>query len=156
MPERSKVSCRLFLPEDLPALYAIEEVCFEAPVRFSRSLMRSLAYSGDTRTWLGLVDGIRAGFAIVGLYGENDPNAAYIWTIEVLPGFRRLGIARSLLSHLEGSARSAGATSIELHVDERNRDAQSLYLGSGFFQVGVDPGFYGLDQDALCFRKPLT
>ena len=151
----SPVTCRLYLPGDLPALYAVEEVCFEPPVRFSRSLMRSLAEDENCRTWLGIVDGIRGGFAIVGLTGDHDPKAAYIWTIEVLPVFRRLGIARELLARVEESALLAGCSSVELHVAEQNPDAVALYESRGFVRNGVDREFYGRDQDAFRYRKVL-
>jgi ribosomal protein S18 acetylase RimI-like enzyme len=149
------VTTRLFEAPDLRALYAIEEACFEPAVRFSRALMRSLANDQNCRTWLGIVDNIRAGFAIVGLSGEDDPSAAYIWTIEVLPAFRRMGIARQLLMRVEESAREAGCAAIELHVSERNLDAVALYEGSRFARFGVDAEFYGRGEDAFRYRKEL-
>src|ERR1700688_2092925 len=96
---QSKVETRLFADGDLRALYAIEEACFEPAVRFSRVLMRSLAHDPDCRTWVGIADNVRAGFAIVSLreQGEDVSEAltadgalvdgligeatAYIWTI---------------------------------------------------------------------------
>ena len=151
----SLVTTRLFENGDLRALYAVEEVCFAPPVRFSRDLMRSLAHDPNCRTWLGIVDQVRAGFAIVGLSGEDDPTAAYIWTIEVLPTFRRMGVARQLLARVEESAREAGCAAVELHVSERNHDAQALYEGSGYFKFGVDTEFYGWGEDGLRYRKRL-
>lgn len=137
------------------ALYAVEEVCFAPPLRFSRTLMRSLANDPNCRTWLGIVDNVRAGFAIVGLSGEDDPSAAYIWTIEVLPVFRRMGVARQLLERVEESAREADCSAIELHVSERNADAQALYEGGGYVRFGMDAEFYGWGEDAFRYRKML-
>ena len=149
----SSVTSRLFEASDLRALYAVEEVCFAPPLRFSRSLMRSLANDPNCRTWLGIVDNVRAGFAIVGLSGEDDPSAAYIWTIEVLPAFRRMGVARQLLARVDESAREAGSSAIELHVSERNLDAVALYESSGYMRCGVDAEFYGWGEDGLRYRK---
>jgi len=149
------VTIRLFEPGDLRALYAIEEACFEPAVRFSRSLMRSLAADPDCRTWLGILDNIRVGFAIVGLHSDSDPTAAYIWTIEVLPAFRRRGVARQLLAGVEWSAREAGSASIELHVSERNQDGIALYENSGYTRQGIQPQYYGRREDAFLYRKPL-
>jgi len=117
--------------------------------------MRSLAHDPNCRTWLGIVDNVRAGFAIVGLSGEDDPTAAYIWTIEVLPAFRRMGVARQLLARVEESAGEAGCAAVELHVSDRNRDAQALYEGSGYLKFGVDIEFYGRSEDGLRYRKGL-
>ena len=149
------VTTRLFEAPDLRALYAIEEACFEPSVRFSRSLMRNLAHDPNCRVWLGIVDEVRVGFAIVGLRGDEDPTAAYIWTIEVLPAFRRRGVARQLLMRVEESARLAGCSAIELHVSERNADAMALYAAAGYAQFGVAAAFYGRNEDGLRYRKLL-
>jgi len=136
-------------------LYAIEEACFEPSVRFSRSLMRSLASDPDCRVWLGIVDQVRVGFAIVGRRSDDSPGAAYIWTIEVLPAFRRRGVARQLLERAEESAREFGCAAIELHVSERNADALALYESAGYAPFGVAAGFYGRSEDGLQFRKSI-
>ncbi len=136
-------------------MYAIEEACFEPAVRFSRGLMRSLSLDPDCRTWMGMLDGIRVGFAVVGLRGESDPTAAYIWTIEVLPAFRRRGVARELLKGVESSAVQAGCASIELHVSERNSDALALYEGAGYVRAGIQRQYYGRREDAFLYRKSL-
>jgi ribosomal protein S18 acetylase RimI-like enzyme len=149
------VTTRLFEAPDLRALYAIEEACFEPPVRFSRALMRSLAHDPDCRTWLGIVDDVRVGFAIVGLSGEDDPGVAYVWTIEVLPAFRRMGVARQLLTRLEESASAAGCTAIELHVSERNVGGLALYEAAEYVRTGVDAEYYGRREDAFRYRKVL-
>jgi ribosomal-protein-alanine N-acetyltransferase len=149
------VTTRLFEAPDLRALYAIEEACFQPELRFSRSLMRSLATSLGCRSWLGLVDGIRAGFAIVGLGNQEDPALAYIWTIEVLPAFRRMGVARALLTCLEESAYQARCSEIELHVSERNTDGLALYEAAGYQRIGLEPEYYGRNEDAFRYRKTL-
>jgi ribosomal-protein-alanine N-acetyltransferase len=149
------VTTRLFQDPDLRALYAIEEACFESSVRFSRALMRSLAYHANCRTWLGMVDHVRVGFAVVGLQSDEDPTAAYVWTIEVLPGFRRMGVARQLLVRVEESAREAGCVAVELHVSERNTDGLALYEGAGYFRTRVDGEYYGRGEDAFRYRKQL-
>jgi len=151
----SEVTSRLYEAPDLRALYAIEEACFEAPLRFSRALMRSLAHDPDCRTWLGILENIRVGFAIVGLRGEDDPGVAYIWTIEVLPAFRRMGVARQLLMRVEESAREAGRAAIELHVSERNAAGLALYEAAGYTRIGVDAEYYGRREDAFRYRKAL-
>lgn len=137
------------------ALFAIEEACFETPVRFSRALMRSLAYDPQCRTWLGIVDNIRAGFAIAGLSNDDDPTSAYIWTIEVLPSLRRMGVARQLLMRMEESALEAGRSAIELHVSERNAAGLALYEAAGYVRTGVDAEYYGRRENAFRYRKVL-
>jgi hypothetical protein len=43
---------RLYQPADFAALYAVEELCFEAPFRFSRALMRKLIANPNSATWI--------------------------------------------------------------------------------------------------------
>jgi ribosomal protein S18 acetylase RimI-like enzyme len=150
------VTTRLFEAPDLRALYAIEEACFEPAVRFSRTLMRSLGHDPDCRTWLGIVNDVRVGFAIVGLRGEHDPGSAYIWTIEVLPAFRRMGVAKQLLTRVEESAREAGCAAVVLHVSERNLSGLALYEAAGYMRIGVDPEYYGRREDAFRYQKLLA
>jgi len=157
-PLAGLVTTRQFAADDLRAMYAIEEACFEPGVRFSRALMRSLAGDANCRTWLGIVDEVRVGFAVVGLRGDHEANsagvaAAYIWTIEVLPAFRRRGVARALLTRVEESAREAGCAAVELHVSERNADAVDLYEGQGYLRCGIEPEYYGRGENALRYRK---
>jgi ribosomal protein S18 acetylase RimI-like enzyme len=149
------VTTRLFEAPDLRALYAIEEACFDPPIRFSRSLMRSLAFSSECRTWVAILNDIRIGFAMVGIGTEQDPNLAYIWTIEVLPAFRRMGAARALLHQLEVSAAASGCQEIELHVSERNADGVALYVATGYERIGLEPEYYGHDENAFRYRKIL-
>ena len=155
MKTLTRVTTRLFEAPDLRALYAIEEACFEPPLRFSRALMRSLAYDPQCRTWLGIVDNIRAGFAIAGLSNDDDATSAYIWTIEVLPSLRRMGVARQLLVRMEESAREAGCLAIELHVSERNAAGLALYEAAGYVRTGVDAEYYGRRENAFRYRKAL-
>jgi ribosomal protein S18 acetylase RimI-like enzyme len=117
--------------------------------------MRSLAFSQECRTWLGIFDDVRAGFAMVGLHSEDDPELSYIWTIEVLPAFRRMGVARALLIRLEESAREAGSVEIELHVSERNADGLALYESAAYERIGLEPEYYGRHEAAFRYRKML-
>jgi len=150
------VTTRIFQSDDLRALYAIEDACFEASVRFSRGLMRRLAGDEACRTWLGIVDGVRVGFAIVGVSGKDDlveAGSAYLWTIEVLPAFRRMGVAGALLRRVEESAADAGCLAVELHVAEENGGALGLYERAGFERVGVVKEYYGRGKDGFHLRK---
>jgi len=99
---------------------------------------------------------------MVGVAGEFDNatgvsgSTAYLWTIEVLPVFRRMGAARALLQRVEESARQAECSAIELHVAAQNPDAMSLYEGFGFERCGIDREFYGRGMDAFRYRKRLV
>ena len=58
--------CRLYQSADFAALYAVEELCFEAPFRFNRSYMRELIESSDAATWIAEEDAELIGFSKIG------------------------------------------------------------------------------------------
>ena len=95
---------RLFQPDDFHDLYAIEEVCFQPPQRFTRRYMRQLLDSSEAATWVTEHSQTMTGFAIVEWSPQVTGIVAYIATIEVLPEYRGKGIGAELLRRLEGSA----------------------------------------------------
>lgn len=147
---------RLYRPDDFPALYAIEEICFQAPFRFSRSSMRTVVSSADSATWIAEEDGRMTGFANVYWTHEPAGTIAYIQTIEVAPTQRNRGVARELLRRLENAAREAGASTIWLHVAEENAAAIRLYESRGYLRQGSEENFYAQDIDALIYAKALA
>ena len=147
---------RLYKPEDFAELYAIEEVCFQPPLRFGRGFMRRLVDSTSAATWIGEEDGRMAGFAIVEWPEEAGGGAAYIETIEVLPEMRGRGVGCELLRRGEYSAHAAGARAIWLHVDEDNKGAIRFYEAHGYRRKGREEDYYGPRRAALVYTKALT
>ncbi|HEY3704169.1 MAG TPA: N-acetyltransferase [Terracidiphilus sp.] len=148
--------CRLYRPSDFPTLYAIEELCFQPPLRFPRPYMRSVIDSPDSATWIAEESDQMAGFAIVDWSGPAADRYAYIQTLEVSPQHRRRGIARELLTRLESSARSAGAAAIWLHVDAENAPAIRLYEAHRYQQQGREEHYYARRRAAYVYSKPLA
>jgi ribosomal protein S18 acetylase RimI-like enzyme len=146
---------RLYKPEDFPALYAIEEACFNPPDQFGRRYMRRLVQSPHAATWIAEADGKMAGFAIVEWTQEIGGVSAYVQTIEVAPDWRNRGTGRELLLRIEASAGSAGAQTIWLHADEENLGAIRLYRTSGYVCEGREQDYYAPGRPALVYRKPL-
>jgi [ribosomal protein S18]-alanine N-acetyltransferase len=146
---------RLYRPADFPPLYAIEELCFQPPLRFPRAYMRRVIANPDGATWIAEESGQMTGFAIVEWAGLASDRYAYIQTLEVSPEFRRSGIARELLSRLEESARKAGAAAIWLHVDAENEPAIRLYESHGYQKQGREEHYYARHRAAEIYSKPL-
>jgi ribosomal-protein-alanine N-acetyltransferase len=146
---------RVYEPADFIHLYAVEEVCFEAPYRFSRAYMRQIVTSPDAATWMAEENGTIAGFAVVEWAVELQQTTAYIQTIEVLPQLRRMGVAGELMRRLEGSAIKAGARLIWLHVDAENSPALSLYETHGYTRQGREENYYSRGRAALIYSKEL-
>lgn len=146
---------RRYQPEDFVALYAIEEICFELPLRFPRKYMRELVSSLDAATWIAEDDGSMAGFAIVEWSRGDDETQAYVQTLEVAPEQRRKGIGAELLRRLEGSAEGVGASLIWLHVDSENASSIHLYETHGYTLQGREENYYAHRRPALIYAKML-
>ena len=147
---------RLYEPEDFAALYAIEEVCFKPPHRFSREYMRQLIRQADAATWIVDDEGRMCGFGIVEWDREGGDVVAYVQTLEVLPEVRGQGVGGELLQLMERSARDAGSEAIWLHVDAENAAAVRVYERSGYGLSGREEDYYGRGRAGLVFAKALV
>lgn len=146
---------RLYRPGDFEPLYAIEETCFQPPLRFPRGYMRRLVTSAKAATWIAEENGRVAGFAIVEWSADEFSTVAYIQTLEVAQDQRGQGIGTELLRHMESSAQQAGASLIWLHVDAENAGAIRLYEAHGFHSQGREENYYAQSRDALIYAKRL-
>lgn len=147
---------RLYQPADFAQLYAVEELCFEPPFRFSRALMRKLVANPNSATWVAVENEKLAGFAIVDWATVPKGTVAYIQTIEVHPASRRRGIAHELMRLLEDSARATGATAIWLHVDVENAAAIRLYENRGYARKGREEHFYARQRPAFVYARSIS
>jgi len=146
---------RRYAPQDFDQLYALEELCFEPPERFSRRYMRNLVSRANVATWIAEEDGRLTGFAIVEWREGKHGVTAYIQTIEVAPEARGRGVGSELLSRIEGSARGAGAYLIWLHVEATNAGAIRLYEAHGYACEGRKENYYPQGRAALIYGKRL-
>jgi ribosomal-protein-alanine N-acetyltransferase len=150
---------RPYTPADFSQLYAVEELCFQPPFRFSRAWMRKLIANPNSATWIAEDSAEQretmAGFAIVEWTTLPKGAVAYIQTIEVHPVSRRRGIAAQLLKRVEDSARLAGAVAIWLHVDVENSAAIQLYRSRGYAQKGREEHYYARHRPAFIYAKPI-
>ena len=153
--QREEMLYRLYTPGDFAALYAIEEICFQPPLRFDRDYMQRLVRRPTSATWIVEEDGRMAGFAIVEWARKPAGVVAYIATIEVAPEYRQRGVGGELLRRVEHSALAAEAATLWLHVDARNAGAIRLYEAHGYRHEGREENFYPSRRAALIYRKAL-
>ncbi len=146
---------RLYQPGDFDSLYAIEESCFQPPLRFPRGYMRRLVAIKDTATWIAEDNGRLAGFAIVEWSAGESGIVAYIQTLEVAQDQRGQGIGSELLRRMESSSRQVGASIIWLHVDTENAGAIRLYEAHAYRLQGREENYYARRRPAFIYAKPL-
>jgi [ribosomal protein S18]-alanine N-acetyltransferase len=155
----SEASCilryRAYEPGDFAQLYAIEELSFDSPLRYTRAYVRRLLRAPHSTAWIAEEGGSMAGFAIADLKASTKSSAAYIHTIEVTPQRRGQGIGGELLRRVESSARDAGAGAIWLHVDTENSAAIRLYESHGYQVQRRAEDYYPRGRAAFVYRKSL-
>ncbi|MGG4453351.1 GNAT family N-acetyltransferase [Brevibacillus porteri] len=135
--------------EDLPALIAIEQLCFspeeaatpEAFEKRIRLIPDSFFVAEEDAVIAGLVNGpvTESPFITDDLFQEIKENPASgghqtILGLAVSPTFQKRGIASMLLTHLEASAKVAGRETITLTCKE---NLIGYYESHGYFNNGV-------------------
>ena len=75
-------------------------------------------------------------------------------TVAVDPGFRRQGIARTLIETLIAELSKMGSRCLRLEVRVSNENARALYARMGFQQLGLRKNYYhNPKEDALILGK---
>ena len=75
------------------------------------------------------IEGIAVGFIAY----QNNENCIYISDLYICPEYRRMGLARNLIMHIDNSA-----FKIRLKVDVKNVNAIKLYKSVGFILEKID------------------
>ena len=119
----------------LDKLYEIETASFREEA-FTRSQIASLLTDYNDLAFVAQIGGETAGFVIATLEIVGKKTFGHILTIDVLPHYRRIGIARRLLHTVEAAFRENGIPECRLEVREDNSAALSLYLKLGYQKVG--------------------
>ena len=83
---------------------------------------------------IGLLDGQPVGFACLRLipHLQGDEPHAELTDIYVYAPFRRQGVARALIAHVEATARAADAGGLVIITGFDNDGAQAAYRASGY------------------------
>ena len=130
---------------DLPDIISLIHAAFAE----HRLLVPPSSADKETEVGLRAVLGHGTVFKAVaaGLIGcvvaERRPGRLYLGRLAVAPAWRRRGVAQGLLAAVEGFARGAGVTLLELNVRLVLRGNIRLFEGAGFRIVGqrCHPGF---------------
>lgn len=148
---------REYSSSDLGTIFALDEVCFEAPFRFSARVMQQFAEARNALTVVAENEttGEIAGFCIAHVERAGKGLRAYVVTLDVAPQYRRHGLARQMIRHIERQAAEAGCASVELHVSVENAGAIAFYEAEGYERSHLVKSFYGLGRHAYVYRKAL-
>lgn len=148
---RVAVALRPFVPDDVPAVAAIERMVSAEP--WSSTLFAGeFEVAPETRHWLVA----ESGGQIVGFGGMMFvAGEGHVMNIAVHPEHQRRGIARQLCAALFVEAKRRGATALTLEVRTSNAAAQALYRSFAMVPVGARKDYYtnpdGSKEDGLIY-----
>ncbi len=147
---------RPYREADLPALHALDQVCFPPGIAYSRAELRAFLNHPSSFTAVAC-EGIHPlGFAIVRPRRMRLTSELHLLTIDVAPAMRRQGIGGLLMEWSIRQARQLGSCAITLEVAVDNTAAQGFYAAYGFRPEATIPGYYNGVLDAFSMRLPLA
>ena len=139
---------------DVRLMAELEEACFDEG--YPESLLAYFVMNDDKYVCLlAELGGVAVGMAIGELEEKSHKRVGHVWTIEVLPPYRRRGIGRRLLEELERQWRARGATEFHLEVRVGNEPAIRLYEKMGYVRAGLLRDYYGPGKDGIFMVKHL-
>jgi len=127
----------------LGRLFEIEKQSFKEEA-FSKPQVAYLLEDLASISLVARVDEGITGFVIGRLELSTEGVAGHVMTIEVVPDFRRRGIATLLMLEIESRFRKRGAVESKLEVREENAAARGLYRKLEYVETASLIGYYGL------------
>ena len=143
---------------DLPALHALDQVCFPPGIAYSRAELRSFIEHPSSFTVVASDGDAVHGFVVVRPVRrprDGGDRALHVLTIDVAPDHRRSGIGSTLMDWIFAKAEQLGSAAIVLEVAVDNYSAQEFYKRHGFQVIGTIPGYYNGATDALELTRQL-
>lgn len=142
-------------PSDLEGIEAVERLCFPMHWRSSRkSLSRSLVSPAQS-VWVAVVRQ-PGGLQVVGaMILHHHRRSIRIFSLAVLPEFRRGGTGRRLVNCAVRLARRTGRPFVTLEADRFNPELTAWYAAQGFETVRILENYYSPGHDAVRMRRTL-
>jgi ribosomal-protein-alanine N-acetyltransferase len=151
-PNLTAIRVRDFGPRDLEAAFALDQLCFEPEIAYTRGQLRFFLSRPDAVGLIAESDDGLAGFAI----GHRAGGNGHIVTIDIAEAHRRRGVGRTLLMEMVQRLEAAGARRIRLEVDLRNPGAIAFYGSMGFRETRRLSDYYGRGLDGLAMVRERT
>lgn len=133
---RTDIFIRQAVPEDVPRVADIENRLFGDP--WTAEQFMTVIDSPVEVFICAEYEGQLAGYICMTVIADQ----AYIENVAVDDGFRRLGIARTMVDTVCDIAREAGCPAVVLDVRINNSGARQLYAGCGFKDAALRKNMY--------------
>ncbi len=138
--------------EDLPAILELEKICFKEET-FHKKQLEYLLLKARSLFLVASAEGEIIGSIII-LLRKHISNAR-IYSLNVHPSYRRIGIGSLLMERGEALVSKMGYRNFTLEAGINNIAAQNLYTSKGFSVERRIEKYYKNGDDALRFIKKL-
>lgn len=144
---------RHFEQKDIGAIREILDVIGWAEQYLARQLqcLKTLYHHDCGEIQIAVKDDCVVGFVQAEHHHWNQ--LTYVYGLVVHPNFRKMGVARKLMTSLENATRSRGFRGIYLDTPVSNMDARAFYASIGFSEAYVMPEFYESGLDGVAFQR---
>jgi ribosomal-protein-alanine N-acetyltransferase len=136
---------------DLAQIVQIEGLCFPDEAAFPPQMFAylidyavSMVACQPEKKVLGFIMGYASG------------RAGAVYTLDVHPGYRRMGVGTSLISALEEKLQMLGAGTVRLEAAIERPEAIDLYRKAGYRDRELVRNYYGSGKHALRMCKILV
>lgn len=147
-----KLHIRTAAKVDIDALLGLENICFKEETFHIRQL-KYLLLKARSIVLVAEIEGNIIGSMII-LLRKYISNAR-IYSLNVHPEYRRMGIANSLMDFASDIIEKKGYDTISLETGITNTAAQNLYRSKGFHIDKKLSNYYTNGDDAFHFIKKL-
>lgn len=151
----SEIVClRPVTVEDMPALHALDQLCFRPGIAYSPAEFVSILGSQHCVSIVA-EDSYGHVLALWVLEVYQRQGKAHVLTVEVAPESRRSGLGSLMMAHLEKTALALGLLRVALEVAEDDPIAKSFYMRLGYRVTGRYRRYYMGKIDAIRMEKLL-
>jgi len=140
--------------KDLETLYEIEKECFDHEA-FSREQIAYFLKAPNAVSLVAQVNGETAGFVIGMTETLKDSKVGHIYTVDVAPRYRRIGVGLKLLEEIEKRFIERGVEECFLEVRFDNLAARRLYEKQGYKKLGKLDNYYAKGIHGIRLGKKL-
>lgn len=158
---RVEINLRESRREDFDTLWRIDQQCFPAGIAYSlfelkvyMRRMSSFTLVAERKAEPGTPKASHnvAGFIVA---ESGRKGLGHIITIDVLPEFRRAGVASRLLAAAEDRLKAGKCHGVVLETAVDNEGALAFYKRHKYFEVKKVAKYYSNGVDAMVLTKPL-
>ena len=141
---------RIAQPGDLAQIVQIEGLCFPEKTAFPPKMFSYLI-----RYAVSLVACLPEGRVLGFVMGYASGLAGAVYTLDVHPDYRRMGIGRRLILALEERLADQGAQAVRLEASLESPEAVELYRRAGYRERELVRHYYGPGMHAVRMWKDL-